>query len=162
MSRYAGADWMQTQLDALHKINPKKHPQTELSQLGKKVADFLGDWQYGIYHLSQKELFKADWSNNHHIEISIFCSCLSTTDYNDLTRLVFLAHAMALRVQIEPSTHHHMRLMFHERTHSASDGRTLHHPSLDEAVNLFNQTWRKGLPVSGVMAGVSAVEEVKG
>jgi hypothetical protein len=135
--KYAGADWMQRQLDALHRINPKKHSEIKLSSLGVKVADFLGEWQYGIYHLNQKELFKANWSSSHHIEISIFCSGLSTHDFNDLTRLVFLAHAMALRVSITPSTHHRMRIMFHERTHGESDGKILRHPTLDEAVNAF-------------------------
>ncbi len=139
-NNYAGADWLQEQLDALHKINPKKHHEMRLSPLGRKAADFLGEWLYGIYHLSQKELFKVDWNNHNHIEISIYCSSLSTYDFNDLTRLVFLAHAMALRVQIEPSTHHHLRLMFHKRTHGKSDGKTLYHPTLDEAVRLFMQT----------------------
>lgn len=139
MSNYAGADWMQEQLDALHKIAPKKYPEVKMSPLAIKVADFLGEWVYGIYHLSQKELFKVDWTNNRHIEISIYNYCLSTFDDNDLTRLVFLAHEMALRVQIEPSTHHHLRIMFHERSHHK--GPMLYHPTLDEAVNLFRQTF---------------------
>jgi hypothetical protein len=141
MTRYEGAAWMQRQLTALNKINPRKNPDRKLSGLGVKVADFLGEWQFGIYHLSQKELFKVDWSNSHHIELSMFSSAMSTFDYNDLTRLVFLAHEMALRVQLSPSTHNHMRILFHERTHGPSDGKTLHHPTLDEAINLFRQTY---------------------
>jgi hypothetical protein len=137
---YAGADWMQAQLDALHRINSKKNPEIKLSPLGVKVANFLGDWQSGIYHLHQKELFRADWANNRYIEISIFCSGMSTVDYDDLTRLVFLAHDMALRVQLEPSTHHHMRLMFHERIHGdESDGKLRWCPTLEEAVRLHRQ-----------------------
>lgn len=140
MNKYAGSDWVQQQLDALHKINPRKHPETQLSSIGKKAADFLGEWQYGIYHLHQKELFKVDWSNNHHIEISIFCSNMSTFDFNNLTRLVFLAHDMALRVSITPSSHNHMRILFHERTHGEGEREIPHHPTLEEAVNLFKQT----------------------
>jgi hypothetical protein len=141
MTRYQGADWMQRQLSALNQINPRKHPDRKLSSLGVKVADFLGEWQFGIYHLHQKELLKVDWSNSHHIEISMFSSAMSTFDFNDLTRLVFLAHEMALRVQVSPSTHNHMRIIFHERTHGPGDGNLLHHPTLDAAVNLFKQTY---------------------
>lgn len=132
---------MQEQLDALHKINPKKNPEIKLSSLGAKVADFLGDWQRGIYHLSLRELLRADWKNTFYIEVGIYCSGMSTFDFDDLTRLVFLAHEMALRVQIVPSTHHHMRILFHEREHGEiSSGAARWHPTLDEAVRLFKQT----------------------
>jgi hypothetical protein len=52
---YAGSEWLQQQLNALKKVSSKKNVVTEMSQLGIKAADLLGEWQYGIYHLSQKE-----------------------------------------------------------------------------------------------------------
>lgn len=139
MNQYAGAGWIQDQLDALHRSNPKKYPLVQMSPIGVRAADLLGEWQYGIYHLSNQHqlLFKTDWSNLHFIETSIYCESLSTYDFNDLTRLVFLAHDMAVRVQIEPSTRHYLKLLFHERTHGESNGKILHHHSLDQAVNLF-------------------------
>ena len=130
MNKYAGADWIEKEMSY-------RDPEMKLSPLGKAVADLLGEWMYGIYHLNYKSLYKVDWSNNHYIEISIYCSALSTCDYNDLTRLVFLAHHMAIRIQLEPSTHHHMRMMFHQRTRG---GHGQYHPTLDTAVSLFKQT----------------------
>ena len=147
-TNYAGADWMQEQLNALHKLNDKKHPEITLSSLGRKVADLLGDWQRGIYHLDQKELFRADWENTFCVYVSMHCSSMATFDFDDLTRLVFLAHDMALRVQIEPSTHHHMRILFHERTHGGSETGIRWHPTLEEAVRLFRQTRADGLSIN--------------
>jgi hypothetical protein len=140
MFKFAGADWMQSQLDCLHHINPKRNRERILSNFGKDVADLLGEWQRGIYHLNQTELYKVQWDNNLWMEITIYCSGMSTFDFDDLTRLVFLAHERAMRIELEPATHHYMKLIFHKRTHGPKDGVLLHHPSLEEAVNLFKQT----------------------
>ena len=84
--------------------------------MGEAVANLLGDLFFGIYHLDPKALRRVDWTNNHHIEFSLGWHCLSTVDYDELTRLVVLAHDRAIRVQIEASTHKFLRLMFHQRT----------------------------------------------
>lgn len=140
MSNYAGADWLQEQLNAAHKINPNKNPEVVISELGIKVANLLGEWQRGIYHMEHSKLYKANWESNQWIEVSMWCSGMSTYDFDDLTRLVFLAHEMALRVQLEPSAHHHVKLIFHPRSND-SDKRYMWHPNLDEAVTLFRQTF---------------------
>lgn len=139
MSNYAGADWLKRQLDALHRMNPKKNPEVTISELGVRVADFLGEWKRGIYHIEQDRLYKADWTNNHHIQVTIWCTDLATYDFDDLTRLVFLAHEMALRVQLEPATHHYLRLTFYPRSNEAPE-KYKWHPTLDEAVSLFRQS----------------------
>jgi len=104
---YAGANWIKGSLN---------HPKiTELSPLGEAVANLLGDLFYGIYHLDPKALYRVEWSNRHHVEFSLGWRCLSTVDYDELTRLVVLAHDRAIRVQIDASTHKYLRLMFHQR-----------------------------------------------
>ena len=140
MDKFAGSEWMQNQLNCRFKINPKKHSKVILSDLGKDVADLLGDWQRGIYHLNYTELYKVQWENKLWMEITIYSPRMSTFDFDDLTRLVFLAHERAIRIELEPATHHYMKLIFHKRTHGPKDGDILHHPSLEEAVNLFKQT----------------------
>jgi hypothetical protein len=142
MGNYAGADWMQQTLSAWRDAHPGKYP-AALSELGKNVADFLGEWQYGIYHLHNRDLLKVQWDNKTYIEITIHCCGLSTYDFNDLTRLVFIAHEMALRVELEPAAHHYMKIRFHARKHEGHENRhdmTTWHPTLDQAVSLFKQT----------------------
>ena len=140
MDKFAGAEWMQDQLDASHKSNPSKHPEVKMAPLGIKAADLLGEWQRGIYHLQMRALYKVDWANTHWIEITIYCAGMSTYDFDDLTRLVFLAHERCIRIELEPATHHYMKIMFHERTHEEHVGIGRFHPSLEEAVALFKQT----------------------
>ena len=102
------------------------------------MAEFLGELFFGIYHLVYKAIYKVDWSNTHHIEISIGWKDWSTTDFDRLTRLVFLAHHLALRVDLTPSTHQYMRLLFHLRCRTGNS--YLKHPTLEDAVNHFIAT----------------------
>ena len=125
---YSGSDWLESNLKYVH-------PDTVISPLGRDVADLLGELFYGIYHLDNKALYKVDWSNNHHIIISICFQDWSTINCSNLTRLVFLAHHMALRVNMKASTHNYMQLMFHKRGRSGNF--TQRHPTLDEAVSTF-------------------------
>ena len=128
--QYAGADWLQKALSY-------KQPNLILSPLGRSVADLLGELYRGIYHMDQPSLQKSDWANDHHIIVSIGWHSFATFDVDDLTRLVFLAHHMALRVSIEAATHHVMRLMFHQRGREGS--LSYRHPTLDEAVAAFKK-----------------------
>lgn len=122
---YSGADWIKKSL-----MYPK-----EMSELGKNVADLLGELFRGIYHLDYKQLRKVDWSNSYYIEFILGWKTLSTFDFDELTRLVFLAHHMAIRVEISPHAFKFIRLMFHQRNR---DGDFAHrHPTLDDAVSTF-------------------------
>lgn len=114
-----------------------KHPDVILSPLGRSVADLLGELFYGIYHLDKKTLYKPDWASDHHIDVVIGWHSLSTFDYDELTRLVFLAHHMALRVSIKAATHNYLELMFHQR--GRTGGFSGRHPTLDDAVATFKQ-----------------------
>ena len=109
--------------------------QREVSQLGLDVADLLGELFYGIYHIEQRHLDRVDWSNPTHIVISIGWRSWSTTDDNNLTRLVFLAHHRAIRVGLDASTHKYIKLIFHQRQRGTDGMRC--HPTLEQAVEKF-------------------------
>lgn len=126
---FAGADWIESNLRYWNKGDLK------MSELGIRVADLLGELYSGIYHLDTKQLARVEWDNDHHICFILGWKSLATTDYNDLTRLVFLAHHLALRVEIEASTHRYLRLIFHPRKRDGAGYQR--HPTLDDAVAYF-------------------------
>lgn len=113
-------------------------PAVAFSPLGERVADLLGELFLGIYHLDHNALRRVDWSSNQHIEFSLGWRQLATADYDELTRLVFLAHHMAIRVSIEASTHHYLRLIFHQRVREGEHA--YRHLALDDAVRAFKES----------------------
>lgn len=125
---YAGADWIERQL---------KHtqPGAQMSDLGKNVADLLGELFLGIYHQDRQAL-KVDWTNPSYIEIVIYGE-MSTFDYDHLTRLVFLAHDYAIRVEIQAAAPRYLRLIFSQRTREGDIYRR--HPTIEDALT----SWRK-------------------
>ena len=120
--RFAGSDWVKESL--------KK----ELSPIGVKAADILGEAFQGIYHLSMKSLNKVDWEDKHYIEINIYGG-LSTFDSSVLTNLVFLAHWFCVRFEIEAASYRSLKLSFTDRKR----GGELYnrHPTLESAVEVF-------------------------
>lgn len=131
MGNYSGHEWIQENIRA-------KGQTLQMSPLGQDVADLLGELFYGIYHISPKALEKVDWGNPHWIEITIGYKDFSTTDFDDLTRLVFLAHHLAIRVSLEAKARQHLRLLFHRRERTGDYSRR--HPFLEEAVKRFKDT----------------------
>lgn len=131
MGNYSGSDWLQENIRA-------KGQKMQVSPLGKDVADLLGELFYGIYHISPKALNKTDWSNPIWIEITIGYQDFSTTDFDTLTRLVFLAHHMAIRVSLDAVARQHIRLIFHRRERAGDYSRR--HPYLEEAVKRFKDS----------------------
>lgn len=107
--RFAGNEWLTSNLAYEKKGAP--------SALGRRVADLLGELALGLYHLPKSALYDTDWSNTHHIEVSLENGyvTLCTVDSNFLTRLVFLAHDYGMRVEIRPRTFRHLTLMFWQR-----------------------------------------------
>jgi hypothetical protein len=121
---YAGADWLK------HNKKPG-----EVSNFGCQVADLLGYVFEGIYHIDD-EVLRADFSGEHRVHVVIRKS-VSTYDFSELTRLVFLAHWMAIRLEIAPASPRHLRLKFSKRSRTGDWSEV--HPSLDEAVEKFKQ-----------------------
>lgn len=137
MTEHSGADWIKAQLPHVNKDRKgiARNLNAEMSPLGEAVANLLGYLFHGIYHLDHKALYKVDWRNPSFIEFSLGWKMLSTTDFNDLSRLVFLAHHMAIRVSIEAGARKHLHLMFHQRNRGNDGNRD--HPTLDQAVQMF-------------------------
>ncbi len=126
---YAGSGWLKENLKYVKSAKP-------VGKLGERVADLLGELFYGIYHLDHQILYRVDWSNERFIEINIDKS-LSTYDFDELTRLVFLAHHLSIRVQISSCNFRFLKLLFHSRDRE-HDINT-RHPYLDEAVAKFHK-----------------------
>lgn len=100
--QYAGAEWIKQNITA------------DTSELGRDVADFLGDLFRGIYHLNPTSLRKVDWKNPHFVRVTINKG-LATFDFDELTRIVVLSHDRMIRVSVEPLARGYLSLLFHKR-----------------------------------------------
>ena len=128
--RYAGSDWLRTAFKDELKLSP----------LGETVADLLGEWLYGLYHLDFGEIAHIDWSNSYHIDLRYY-GHLSTYDTDNLTRLILLAHREAIRVEITPRSNRYLTMRFHRRKHDP-DGRLEiyeRHPTIDQAIAYYER-----------------------
>lgn len=114
-----GPEWLKKSIKVEH-----------ISPLGEDVARLLNDLYVGIYHI-HPEVTRVDWAEKHHIEI-ILRGCWATYDFDNLTRLVFLAHDYGLRVQLDARAPGYVRLMFHRRTRDG--GYSERHPSIEAAL----------------------------
>jgi hypothetical protein len=117
--KYSGAEWLEHAL----KVKP--------SEFGVKVADLLGDWAAGIYHIETSKLAKAEWTSDHYIEV-VYYGDLSTYDNENLTRLVILCHERCIRLGIAGRAKNYVMLSFSPRQR---EGRYWErHQSIDDAV----------------------------
>ena len=117
--RYGGANWVKHRL--------KQHgEQKPMSKLGVSVANLLGEWVKGIYHLNPTGLWNVDWLNEQHISITVNNS-LATFDFDLMTKLVFLAHDFSIRCELKPKS----SWEYYERD---SDKIMGHHPTIEAAL----------------------------
>ena len=126
---YAGADWINKSL--LHGEN------VIISDLGRDVADLLGEVFKGIYHLDFRALHRVNWADDYVICFVLSYTPLATYDFNLLTMLVFLCHHMAIRLEIYPVAPGRLEMQFHRRNRTGDQYHR--HPRLQEAVDLFNK-----------------------
>lgn len=124
MGKFAGLEWL--------KANQRVK---EISPLGERVGELLGEWASGIYHI--RDIEKVDWANPHCIEVSLGYMNLATWDAADLTRLVFLAHWLCIRIEVTPKNRNTLCLLFHAREREGQIYKR--HPRLDEAVERFKR-----------------------
>jgi hypothetical protein len=125
-SEYAGADYLEPMLVRRGIV---------LSDLGRSVADLLGYQYRGLYHI-KGIVEKCEWDNTYFISITVPTS-FSTFDFNDLTTLVFLAHRMAIRIEIQACNFHYLRLLFHRRSREGNG--FVRHPDIREALETFEK-----------------------
>ncbi len=120
---------------------------TEPTEAAVRVMELLDLWQ-GLHHLDDEQMRKTDWSNPRFVSLKLgrFVSpgALATHDFDDLTRLVFLAHDLAIRVQMAARSGRYMEIMFHPRERLGPF--TQSHPSLEQAI----ERWRQTHPATGV------------
>ena len=98
--KYSGADWI------------KKSFNVEMSELGEKVADILGQVFCGIYHLDSEQLKKVNWDDDYYITFK-YDGTLSNFDFNLLTKLLVLCFDNKIRINISAYSRQHIELMFH-------------------------------------------------
>lgn len=119
--KYAGADWIRESLEI-----------KDISDLGERVADILGQVYRGIYHLPSKQLRKMEWNNPDFIEF-IHYGELATYDFSALTELVILCHDEAIRLSINACSPKYLRICFHKRIRGA-DHMSQRHPTIEQAI----------------------------
>ena len=119
---FAGADWIESAL----------RYEGEMSDLGRAVANLLGDLFFGIYHMNTTSLRKVEWDNTQCIVVTVDTE-LATYDSDALTRLVVLCHDRMIRCSIQGSAPGYMRLMFHQRHKRDGGSRWERHPTLETA-----------------------------
>jgi hypothetical protein len=113
---YSGADWIARQKYGAN-----------ISPFGREVADILGGFAKGIYHMNGTSLSKADWQNESFIEVTVQGE-LSTFDGSGLTLLVLLAHDRGVRVGVKGAAPGYVRLRFLKPSESSTMPSA--HPSL--------------------------------
>jgi len=89
--QFAGAEWV------------AGHTKQQMSPVGIATANLLGQLFQGIYHLPMSLIEHCDWTDEVCTVISVPVNGMASVDFNGLTRLVFLAHAFSMRVQVEGS-----------------------------------------------------------
>jgi hypothetical protein len=115
----------------------KKYIQPNASEFGCAVANFLDVLHSGLYHIPPKTLKKVDWVRDDYIELCQYGG-MSTFDFDDLTRLVVMAHDRHIRVEIEGAAPHYLRLIFYKRER---DGDTYHrHPTMEESIERIRKS----------------------
>lgn len=115
----------------------------ELSPFAATVADILGDWQRGLYHMDQDALRKADWSDDRMVKVKLSHECggLATYDFDGLTQLVLLAHHHCVRIAIHPGGPRSLWLVFHPRSRDG-EGFGMH-PTIEESLEGFHAKQRE-------------------
>ena len=110
----------------------RRYVEPEISEFGVAVADFLDAFYGGIHHLATTTLRKMEWKAQDYIAMCVYGG-LSTCDFDELTRLVILAHDRCIRVEVEAAAPKYLRLIFYKRRREPS-APARHHPTLEEAV----------------------------
>ena len=103
----------------------------------EKATEFFAEFYRGDHHIPRSGIkpFGDGWCVNHGGD-------LSTWDFNDLTRLVFLAHDSCVRVSIIPSGSRVVKIAIWQR--EGREGRmSRRHPTIEQA----EKSWRANHPL---------------
>ena len=114
-----------------------------VSDAGARCAELVETWVGGLHHFpeGQKALRKTDWSGEY-VTFLVYGS-IATFDHDQITRLVFLAHDHAIRVEIQPAMRY-LRILLHPRAREGN--MSLRHPTLEAAVEAYRKHHPKETP----------------
>lgn len=104
MTKYAGAQWLQNQ------INYRKNP-FELSDFAKEVADIMGQVEAGLYHWENVVSCKA-WEGGDLVELNYPYKLRIGFFGSSLTLMVLLCHAKKIQLTIAPCSPTSLKLSF--------------------------------------------------
>lgn len=101
--------------------------------MDKQVAiDFFSEFYYGEHHIPGKiKECGRGWSVNHDK------GSLSTFDFNQLTRLVLMAHEKCIRVEVIPIRNYILQIAIHQRKREGS--MIERHPTIEQAIEDFKK-----------------------
>jgi len=110
------------------------------SPIAYEAFDLLSELWHGPHHVV--EIVKITTTKANIWDRDLFCSVrfrneLATWDFNEMTRLVFLAHDRCIRVSVSAVSKGVLELAFHKRKRRG--GMSQRHPTLEQAV----EDWRK-------------------
>ena len=113
------------------------------SENGARCAELVSLWVGGLHNFPRGEeaLHKVDWSGRYVAFTTL--DSLSTVDGNSLTRLVCLAHDLAIRAEIQPAMKN-LRVVLYPRRREGGIGQR--HPTLEAAVAEQRRFFGEGLP----------------
>lgn len=97
-----------------------------------EARQFFADFFYGEHHLPSQI---RRWGEGFYVFTH---DSLATTDFNELTRLVFMAHARAVRVEVASHGPKHLKIIIHKRDAEDSRG-SFGHPTLEQALERHNR-----------------------
>lgn len=99
----------------------------------EEATQFFSDFYFGEHHIPgyKPKEFGYGWSVNHDR------GDLATFDYNQLTRLVFMAHERCIRVSVEAVRNGIIRIAIWKR--SGREGSIdMRHPTIEKALETFS------------------------
>lgn len=106
----------------------------EVSECGLRCAELLEHW-IGLHHIENNAMNKAQWNHPHYVMITCYGN-LGTFDGSELTRLVFLAHDLCVRVELVSMSQRGCCFMLNPR-HVREGDPARRHPTLETAVNHY-------------------------
>ena len=93
----------------------------------EEATEFFSEIYHGAHHIpSDIKPFGSGWSINHRGDIA-------THDFDMLTRMVFLAHDMCYRLQVQQGAPGSVKIVVWKRSARAGDI-SYRHPTLEQAV----------------------------
>lgn len=100
----------------------------------EEATEFFSEFYYGEHHIPKHQVFEFGygWMVRHDR------GDLSTFDYNQLTRLVIMAHDKCIRVSIMPLSKAALQICIWKREREGSMSER--HPTLEQAIEKFRTT----------------------